>query len=328
MGVARRLQRLVAVFRAFFDESGNDRSRNKALVMGGFVGHVDEWLKIADAWDDCLRQHPRIEYFKHYECQNLSGQFWQFNREQADRKKLDLAAVIGGFDLQGLCAIVPHVLGDIDKAARKYVEQAARVYDWGFITAIKLAIQWMEPQPDSERVDFIFDEHSALESNIENFNSNKKDPFLKDYLRHAGRCTPGKDEEVAALQMADLLAGEFSAEGQGIRSDALRIIGTKNQVGYLRCDPPVQHIPLLDLLSFGAQLRREVGEYLKLDRQNLLTQDEAYERLTNLFAREAYINLQRKRLIEFLENDPAYREFRQKYIAATGIDPMVLEQDQ
>ncbi len=313
------------MFRAFFDESGNDRSRNKVLVMGGFVGHVDEWLEVADAWDDCLHQHPRIEYFKHYECQSLGGQFWQFNREQADKKMLDLAAVIAGFDLQGLCAIVPHVLGDIDKNARKYAQQAARVYDWGFITATKMTIQWMEPQPDGEMVDFIFDEHSALEANIQNLNANKRDPFLNDYMRHAGTCTPGKDQEIAALQMADLLAGEFSAEGEtGIRREALKIIGSKKQIGYLRCDPPAQHLPMLDLLSVGSQIRREVGEYLRLERQKLLTPEDAYERLTNLFAFEAFFKLQRKRLMQLLENDSAYQEFRQKYIAATGIDPMTL----
>jgi hypothetical protein len=205
------------------------------------------------------------------------------------------------------------------------VPQAARVYDWGFITATKMTIQWMESQPEGEKVDFIFDEHSALESNIENFNSNKKDPFLVDYMRHAGTCTPGIDQEVAALQMADLLAGEFSIEGEtGVRSEALRIIGTKNPVGYLRCDPPAQHLPLLDLLNFGSHIRREVGEYLKLDRQKLLTPEEARDRLANLFALEAFVKMQRKRLIEFLDNDPAYQEFRQKYIAATGIDPMAL----
>ncbi len=293
--------------------------------MGGFVGHVDEWLKIEDAWDDCLHQHPRIEFFKHYECQSLSGQFWKFNREQADQKMLDLAAVISNFDLQGLCAIVPHALGDIDKASRKYARGAAKAYDWGFITATKMTFQWMEPQPDGEKVDFIFDEHSALRFNIENFNANKEEPFLRDYMRHAGTCTPGKDEEVAALQMADLLAGEFSVEGETqVRSEALRIIGTRNDVGYLRCEPPAQHMRMLDLLTFGSVLRGEVGEFLKLQRQNLLSPEEAHERLANLFALEAFVNLQRKRLVEFLENDPAYQEFRKRYIEATGIDPMVL----
>lgn len=296
--------------------------------MGGFVASVDEWSRIEDAWEDCLHQHPRIEFFKNYECQNLSGQFWQFNRDQADKKMLDLAAVIGGFDLQGLCAIVPHVLGDLDKAARKYVQQAVKVYDWGFITATKMTFQWMEPQPDSEKVDFIFDEHSALNFNIENFNSNKIDPFLADYMRHAGTCTPAEDEDVAALQMSDLLAGEFSTEGEtGIRREALRIIGSKNPIGYLRCEPPAQHMPLLDLLNFGAEMRREVGEYLRLERQKLLTPEEGIERLANLFAMQAYFNLQRKRMKEFLENDYAYQEFRQKYIALTGIDPMSPMQD-
>jgi hypothetical protein len=297
--------------------------------MAGFVAHVDEWLQIEDAWDGCLHQHPRIEYFKWYECQNLSGQFWQFNEDQAKKKMLDLAAVIGEFDLHGYCAIVPHVLGDLDKSTRKFVQQGVRVYDWGFVTAIKMILQWMEPQPNDEKVDFVFDEHSALEPNIENFNSNKRDPFLADHMRHAGTCTPGKDEEVAALQMADLLAGEFSSEGNtGARSEALRIIGVKNQVGYLRCDPPAQHMPMLDLLNFGSQMRQEVGAYLKLERQKLLTPEDAIERLATLFAMQAFFNLQRKRLIEFLENDVAYQEFRQKYIALTGSDPMVISDEE
>ncbi len=188
-----------------------------------------------------------------------------------------------------------------------------------------MTLQWMESQPDNEMVDLVFDEHSALESNIENFNSNKKDPFLVDYMRHAGTCSPGNDKEVAALQMADLLAGEFSVEGEtGVRSDALRIIGSRNPVGYLRCEPPAQHMPAIELLNLGSQLRRDVGEYLKLDRQKLLNPEEALERLTNLFATEAFLKLQRKRLVGFLENDPEYQEFRRKYIAIVGVDPMTL----
>lgn len=329
MARSKRLGRVVAAFRSFFDESGNDRVRNKALVMGGFVAHVDVWMKIEEAWDNCLHQHPRIEYFKHYECRNQSGQFWQFTKEQADKKMLELAEVIGGFDLQGLCAIVPHVLSDVDKRAKKYAQGAARVYDWGFTTALKMTFQWIETRPDSEKVDFIFDEHSALESNIENFNLNKKDPFLADFMRHAGTCSPGKDEEVAALQMADLLAGEFLSEGETKnRSDALRLVGRINQIGYLQCTPPAQHRPMLDLMSFAAEMKKEVGEYLRLDRQKLLTPEDAYERISNLFVMQAYFNMQRKRLIEFLEKDAAYQEFRNKYIEATGINPMVLTEDE
>jgi hypothetical protein len=144
-------------------------------------------------------------------------------------------------------------------------------------------------------------------------------------MSHAGTCDPGKDEELSALQMADLLAGEFSGGGETqIRSEALRIIGDKNKIGYLRCDPPKQHVPLLDLLNFGSHMRREVSKFLKLERQGLLSPGEAYERLVNLFSLEAFFNLQRKRLIEFLENDRDYQESRKKHIAATGIDPMIL----
>ena len=81
---------------------------------------------------------------------------------------------------------------------------------------------------------------------------------------------------------------------------------------------------MIELLNRGSQLRRDVGEYLKLDRQKLLTPEEARERLISLFVTEAFLTLQRKRLVEFLENDPEYQEFRRRYIAIAGVDPMTL----
>jgi hypothetical protein len=49
-----RDKRWLMMFRAFFDESGTDPKKNKALVLGGFLGSVEEWERASDAWDACL----------------------------------------------------------------------------------------------------------------------------------------------------------------------------------------------------------------------------------------------------------------------------------
>ncbi|HUB30018.1 MAG TPA: hypothetical protein VL967_09985, partial [Terracidiphilus sp.] len=169
-----RMQRLVTVFRAFFDETGRNPVEDKAFVMGGFLGRVEDWLRVSDAWDECLRETPRIEFFKHSDFMTLGGQFWKFNRQQADRKMLALATVISNYDLHGFCAIVPHGL-----IKNKPVEKGligSRVYDWGFALATKLVLQHMRLQPEHEKVDFIFDKCSELRANIENFNAMKENP--------------------------------------------------------------------------------------------------------------------------------------------------------
>jgi hypothetical protein len=326
MGSSRQLQRLVTVFRAFFDESGTDRKKNKAFVMGGFLGRVEEWLRASDAWELCLHEHPRIDYFKHSEYQSLDGQFVRFNRQRADEKILALAKTIGEFKLHGFCAVVPH--GIIKTKPVKKGLIGSRVYDWGFAGAVKLVLQHMRSQPIHEKVDFVFDDRSELRANIDTFNAMKAQPMFGELMAHAGGCDPGVDTETVALQMADLLAAEFLIAGEEqIQSDAFQIIRDKNRIGYQRCDPPVQHVPTLDLLGFGAQLQREAGEFLKLDRDKLLTPEETFKRLADLLMKEAFFNGQHTRLLSFLENDPEYQDFRRKYLASTGFDPMSPTED-
>src|ERR1035438_6587987 len=70
-----RDQRLLMIFRAFFDESGTSPHENKSLVMGGFVGHIDEWKQASEAWYECLQESPSINHFSRNEAKMLDGQF-------------------------------------------------------------------------------------------------------------------------------------------------------------------------------------------------------------------------------------------------------------
>jgi len=47
------------IFRAFFDESRTSPHENKSLVMGGFVGHIDEWKQASETWTNAYKNHRR-----------------------------------------------------------------------------------------------------------------------------------------------------------------------------------------------------------------------------------------------------------------------------
>ena len=321
IAISKRMRRMIVVFRAFFDESGTDRTKNKAFVMGGFLGRVEQWLKASDAWEQCLHDSPRIEYFKHSEYESLDEEFKRFNRAQADQKILALANTIGNFELRGFCSVAPHGI-IASKPAEKGL-LGSRIYDWGFAGATKIVLDYMQSYPVSEKVDFVFDTRTELRANIEQFNAMKEQEFFAELMSHAGTCEPGTDDEVVALQMADLLAAEFLRAGESrIKSDAFKVIRDKNKIEYQKVTAPIQHVPMLSLMSLGAEIQREAGRFLKDHRQKTMGAEDAIDRMLELKIKEAYFHYKRENLMSFLENDAEYQEFRKKYLASTGIDPM------
>jgi hypothetical protein len=184
---------------------------DKALVMGGFLGQAEEWEKASDAWEKCLHESPEIEYFSHKEAQSLSGQFGRFSREGRDRKVLSLANVISAFMLQGFCVSVPYQsFVRRDRDATKGIV-GTRAYDWGFLTATSGVLTFVQDTlKATEKVDFIFDERQELKACIGMWSL-----MIQHGIRpNAGQCVPGDDKEIAALQMADLLAWEFQRRMQ------------------------------------------------------------------------------------------------------------------
>jgi hypothetical protein len=120
-----------------------------------------------------------------------------------------------------------------------------------------------------------------------------------EVMAHAGLCLPGNDEEVAALQMADLLAGEFSHlnENGPPSLEPFSIIANAKPVIHVPCTPPL--IPdTLAIQKLGADVKRSAHSLLKRiygDKEKSL---EVLKDTVELQKQKAFFDLQFQRLCE------------------------------
>jgi hypothetical protein len=312
-GMASRVRnkRRIMAFRAFFDESGLNPREDKALIMGGFIGTFEEWIKASDAWDACLRKSPSIEFFKHDDAMGCEGQFRGFSRDEADEKMRLLAEIIASFDLQGAVSIVPHRILEYrgPKPTRGMI--GTRPYDHGFFTAIGAALSYVSGLPGDDKVDFIFDRRSELRLCIATYNQLKE--VQPERFRRAGECSPGDDSDTAALQMADLLAGELfrQSRGQGV-GEPWKIIAGKRKVILNKASPP----PAMRHVFAAERMRKEVLDQCHDILKRVYGDNEKSVELVRDFqemlARKDLLGMHFDQLVKLHEGDEGYREFVKK----------------
>jgi hypothetical protein len=287
------------IFRAFFDESGTSPHENESLVMGGFVGHIDEWAQASEAWNEYLQESPSINHFSRNEANMLDGQFRRWKRSTADEKVKKLAGVIAQFRLQGFCTSVPHSWFTNRNAQASKGMIGSRVYDWGFLTATSGVLQYMSKLKVDYTVDFSFDERSELSACIGIYNEMKNSGAV-EVMAHAGNCLPGNDENVAALQMADLLAGEFShlSKNGPPSLEPFSIIANTRPIIHIPCTPPPLIPDTLEIQKLGADVKRSAHSLLKRiygDKEKSL---EVLKDTVERQKQKAFFDLQFQRLCE------------------------------
>jgi hypothetical protein len=299
------------MFRAFFDESGMNPREDKVLVMAGFLGRAAVWAEASDAWNACLHESPRIEYFSHREAQSLTKEFRGWPRQRANDKVLALTGVITKFDLRGFCAGVPYgVLSNREQRISRKV-MGSRFYDWGFLAATKAVLQYMRKIHPGEQVDFIFDERNELTTCIAAYHEWKQNAQPDDELIHcAGQCDTGTDKNLPPLQMADLLAWECSYVAKtGLPTDPFDAIADHNRIVLINCQPPPLLNPTLELGKLGQDIQKDAANILRrLYKDNERSPELAADTL-GLVQQAAYFNIARKRLTSIYERDEGYKQF-------------------
>lgn len=318
-GVPSRLRRkcLLLAMRAFFDESGLNPTTDKVLVMGGFLGTIEEWERVSDEWDACLRRPPQIEYFKNDESKILDHQFGRFNRASAESKRQELAEIVGASELRGFCASVRHQLfaNRDPKLAKGMV--GSRAYDWGFFTVTSSVLQHARAEHPNQTVDFIFDNRQELRGCIatyEEMRNAEQFPWRRAFT-NAGSCTSGDDREVVALQMADLLSGEFSSMANGSEppSPAWKAITAVRSVIHIPCDLPPLVPVFIDLRSLGKEIQGLAGNFLRRFYKDEDRSEDLLNDFHELVERKAVFDAA-MRLVEekYRSDDPEFLKFLER----------------
>jgi hypothetical protein len=185
--------------------------------MTAWVAPVEMWEILSEAWTATLQQPPAIRYFKHHEAKALSGEFDGWDADSANRKILSLANVIcANKPLYGITSglIVNKLRANIEKInipKRKVrsIGIPTEPYEYCSLNLICRVFQIQLERFTPERVDFVFDDHSLFERLTGMYRLLKADVLNEATKEIAGTLTPGDDREIAALQMADLLAGQM-----------------------------------------------------------------------------------------------------------------------
>ena len=245
---SKRDKRLLLMFRGFFDET-NRNPADGQFLLAGWIARVDEWEKFSEAWQKCLSEKPSIKYFKTYEANNPSGQFFKIGVEGSKQKKVALAEVISHHSVRGYIATADHaILSGRPKKLRKLA--GTRIYDWAFIALITTVLLDFLKRGERETIDFVFDGCKELRACIGSYEAQRA-AWPPSMQKIASEVIPGDDRKLVGLQAADLLAGEHSAYLRtGVKDVSYQAIENRNiPIFDFAASPP----PMLPLLLKYAQ---------------------------------------------------------------------------
>ena len=192
----------------------------------------------------------------------------------------------------------------------------SRVYDWGFFTATAGTLQYAQTIHPGETVDFIFDRRTELRSCIAVYDEMKEmeDCPWSAIMKVAGACVPGDDEKVPALQMADLLAGEFSSmvNRGNAPSEAWKLLTVRHSVAHIPCQLPPNVPFLTELRSFGKEIQDSTGRFLRRFYKEKERSISLLNDLGEIAERKAIFDAAMKLLSEKYESDPEFLRFRER----------------
>ena len=173
-------------------------------------------------------------------------------------------------------------------------QMASRAYDWGFLTATAGVLQCLQSLPDPYTVDFVFDEGRKEFKACRDWYYEAKRSGKLDNLEHAGSCEPGDDRFVAELQMADLIAGEYSYVCQnGFPClEPFAIITNARQVIRVNCNLPPQIPERLAIQKLGAQVKRKAEELLREGKKGIVDPSDYLQQIADLRKQEAFFWLE------------------------------------
>jgi hypothetical protein len=243
---------MTRLIRAFCDESSNG-----VFLMAAWVAAAETWESFADAWLEVLRQSPSIQYFKHYEAKNHCGQFEAWKDSDVDAKLLALSNVILKHKpIYGVTTgLITRKLKEdtsrsiVPRKKLRNLKAITEPYEFCFTNLICRVLQLQLEHNITERVDFIFDDHTLFGRCAGLYRDLGEKCLPIEQRSIAGTVSPACDKEVPALQAADLLAGQMTTSLRfGTHDVPLKMLSEAIRIYIAPCPLP-RHMGVIELFE-------------------------------------------------------------------------------
>jgi hypothetical protein len=249
------------MLKGFFDESNRNPSEVQ-FIMAGWIATIEEWENFSEAWQECLSQSPKVEFFKSSDA-------------KCDAKRLSLARLIADHRMRGYVFTAKRELLATKPKQFSLLKGRVgmRIYDWAFIKTITAVVIDFLERGEREKIDFVFDECKELGACIDSYEEQRKQwpPSMQHVAAVIG---PGNDEDLVGLQAADLLAGEHSDYLRTATRSAAYAELTKTPILVSAASPPLQLEMFLQYAK-DVQARAElVHGMIKILKQNGVNLDD------------------------------------------------------
>jgi hypothetical protein len=209
-------KRILFMIRGFFDESAS----GDIFLVAGWVSKFENWRAFTEDWQTVLDTTPAVDYFKHHEAKSKppSGQFAGWSPEKIEAKIAALVEVICKHEMYGVeCGLrvaTHNAAFSAKHVSRKQIRsmlKGSHYYQSCVFRAESLVLEiQFEKGQKGEIVDCIFDEMSGLLPECITLHQRFKKCLPGELRNICGILSEGIDTEIAALQAADLLAGQIA----------------------------------------------------------------------------------------------------------------------
>lgn len=203
--------KILVMLQAFIDDSASDTG-DQRLFLAGYVNTADQWIAFSNAWEEALKEHPAIEYFKMSEAHSLKGQFERWQEKDRDAKVSRLAKVIRDFDVLSIQVSVSRT--DYNRIIRPVAPHGlGNAYFTLFYGVIITLTRTHQQMGITMPVDFIFDEQGGMGQQTALFYDYVKSQQIPELQGLLGVQPIFRDDKkVMPLQAADMLAWKIRRE--------------------------------------------------------------------------------------------------------------------
>ncbi len=195
-------------FQAFADDSAGHETPLRPLVLAAYALPAEHWAAFSDDWHTALHMRPEINYLKMSEAEGFDGEFLGM-RSRPEFRELKL---------NDLCAVIrkyrPYAM--YSRLNRSEYEQIVQdripsepdsPYFLAMLGLIELCLQAQERYNYWGPVDFIFDEQSGIEEQVQRAFRAAKEAQPPHLQRLLGKVPVFRnDVEMKPIQAADMLA--------------------------------------------------------------------------------------------------------------------------